>query len=233
MLKHDLHVHTLASGDAYNTPYEMILSAASLEMETVALTDHGPAVKHSADIQYFSNIHRFPRKLDGVNVLTGCEANLVNLDGSIDLPENVQQSLDIVLLGLHPRVGYPGRGRTENTDALIRAIEKHRIHIITHPGQYGFPVDLNRLMHAAQFHGTLLELNLNILRCGQDLEACRELVNAAIQSGTKLVVSSDAHVAAELGDDSPLAALGRGLPDHIIFGRSGGHTEILDFIRKK
>lgn len=233
MLRADLHTHTLASGDAYNTPYEMVKAASEARVETLAITDHGPAVKHSANLAHFSNIHRFPRELFGVKVLTGCEANIVDFDGGIDLPEKVQQSLDIVLAGLHPHIGYPGRTRTENTDALIRAIEKHRIHIITHPGQYGFPVDISRLMHAAQFHGTLLELNLAVLRRSQDLESCRELVSAAIQSGTKLVISSDAHVASELGDDSPLANLGRILPDNVIFGRTGGHQEIMDFLMRK
>ena len=166
-------------------------------------------------------------------MLTGCEANLLDLDGNIDLPDDVQTSLDIVLLGIHNQVGYPGRMRTENTNALIRAIERHRIHIITHPNQAKFPVDLPRLMHAAQFHGTLLELNLSMLRRGREAESCQELVHAAVQSGVKLVVSSDAHVATELGDDSPLANLGRSLPDHIVLGRINGHQEIIDFLSKK
>ena len=40
----DMHTHTVASGHAYNTIYEMAQSAADKGLELLGIADHGPAM---------------------------------------------------------------------------------------------------------------------------------------------------------------------------------------------
>ena len=40
----DLHTHTVASGHAYNTIYEMARSASERGLSLLGITDHGPAI---------------------------------------------------------------------------------------------------------------------------------------------------------------------------------------------
>ena len=82
----DLHVHTLASGHAYSTVTEIIDAAAQKGLEAIALTDHGPAMPGGPHRYHFGNLFVLPDKDKGVEVLRGVEANIVDSDGTLDLP---------------------------------------------------------------------------------------------------------------------------------------------------
>ena len=43
----DLHMHTIASGHAYNTLYEMVAAAVKNGVRLVGISDHGPAVQEN------------------------------------------------------------------------------------------------------------------------------------------------------------------------------------------
>ena len=85
------------------------------------------------------------------------EANLIGLDGEIDIPEKYIDAFDIILVGFHKAVipfsvkdGWrlfirnafyrvlpqreKERIRYDNTIAMVRAMERYPIHTITHPG---------------------------------------------------------------------------------------------------
>jgi putative hydrolase len=44
MLKIDLHLHTIASGHAYNTILEYVDQAKKLKMKMIGFADHGPSL---------------------------------------------------------------------------------------------------------------------------------------------------------------------------------------------
>ena len=44
----DIHTHTIASGHAYNTIYEMAQSASRKGLALLGISDHGPAMEGSA-----------------------------------------------------------------------------------------------------------------------------------------------------------------------------------------
>ena len=83
----DTHTHTLVSGHAYNTIDEMAAYAAKTGVTHLAITDHAPKMPGSAGILYFSNMKIIPRNKDGVKLYMGCEANIMDYDGNIDLKE--------------------------------------------------------------------------------------------------------------------------------------------------
>lgn len=234
MLKVDLHVHSIRSGDAFNTIQELAKNAAQKRMEAIAITEHGPAVDFGPAIQYFRSMWRLEKEICGVKILTGCETNIVNLDGELDLPDDVLAKLDIVLAGLHTTKACPKNPNVaENTKAVINAIKKNRIHIITHPYKPKFPVDIEEVFKVACDYGTLLEVNLILLQKKEYFASIERLVELAIKNNTVLAVCSDAHVVSELGDDSSLKNLAQQIPARLQLGATSGMKEVLELIRGK
>ena len=83
----DIHTHTTASGHAYNTIYEMAQSASRKGLALLGISDHGPAMEGSASKHYFRSSRCIPRELYGVKILFGCELNIMDYDGGVDLDE--------------------------------------------------------------------------------------------------------------------------------------------------
>ena len=100
MIKLDLHTHSVAS-HAINTVYELAKEASEKSVELIALTEHGPSMKGAPIPSYFDLVSRIPQYLYGVRILKGCEANIINTRGDIDIGKNILDKLDIVLAGLH------------------------------------------------------------------------------------------------------------------------------------
>ena len=67
----DLHTHTVASGHAYNTIYEMARSASEKGLALLGITDHGPAMKSAVPANYFNNFKMLPRELYGIKLMFG------------------------------------------------------------------------------------------------------------------------------------------------------------------
>ena len=70
MLKIDLHIHTIHSGHAYGTFYDVIKEAARKKMKMIAVTDHGPSILGSASMLHFGIGIMAPKKYKGVKVLS-------------------------------------------------------------------------------------------------------------------------------------------------------------------
>lgn len=209
MLKIDTHIHSIGSGHAFSTIYELAHAAAESKVELIAITDHGPNMRGSSHLEYFSMAQRIPRELSGVKILFGCEANIIDHDGSIDIPSAYLSSLDIVIIGLHEAAGYPENStKAQNTAAIIKAISKNPVHIIAHPYRTNFPVCVEELVEFACINNILLEINNSIFRKAeynlQDelIVEMRKMINAVKHNKGKLIIGSDAHIACEVGDDS-------------------------------
>lgn len=216
----DYHMHTRYS-DGRATVDEMAAAAGRCGLVQAAITDHGPdliriGVKNAS---VYSQIGDEVRELNGrqakTAVLTGAEANVTSLDGSIDLPRDVCRRLDLLIVGLHPYVvpdtvgdglalilnnrlarlvpSLRERVRTDNTKALIAAIRKHRPDIISHPG-LAMPVDVREVAAACARYGTAFEIN-----CGHRFPGLDELI-AASRERPDFVVNSDAHYPDSVGD---------------------------------
>lgn len=154
----DTHTHTIASGHAYNTIDEMAVYAAGHGVTHLAITDHAPKMPGSAGVLYFSNMGIIPRKKYGVNIYMGCEVNIMDYDGRIDLSEYGLKGCDVVIASLHIPCIKPG-SIEQNTKALINAMDNPYVNIIGHPDDSRYPVDYEQLVRAAGEKHVLLELN--------------------------------------------------------------------------
>lgn len=196
----DLHCHTVASGHAYSTITEMTAEAARKGLELIAITDHGPTMPGGPHLYHFGNLRALPRQINGVKVLRGVEANILNSDGELDIPERYLKMLDIVLAGLHD-ICYQSEGVEENTRAMIRAMENPFVDIIVHPGNPRFPVDREKVVEAAVRTGTLLEINNSSFVTSRkgSYDNCLDIARKAREKGLMVSFGSDAHFAATVG----------------------------------
>ncbi len=195
----DLHIHTISSGHAYSTVAEIISAAAEKGLHAIAFTDHGPAIPGAPHRYFFGNLSVLPKKEKGVEVLRGVEANIIEKDGTLDLPEHYLQPLDLVWVGLHIPCIQPA-SPSLNTDALLYALENPYVDGIVHPGNPDFPIDEEAVVLAAKKKGKLLEINNSsfITRRGSKTR-CREIAGFIAAHGGLVAINSDAHIARHVG----------------------------------
>jgi putative hydrolase len=215
----DYHTHSQyshGSGDIR----ENITVAHRKGLEEIAITDHGPAMAFGLGVKKADKllsikkkIRRLAEDFPGMRVLAGVEANVINRAGDLDVPWEILTALDIVLLGLHPNLvlcrsslpilGYyyggkvskvlRQRSRLCNTTALINAVRRFPVDIVTHPG-LRLAVDTRELAKVCALRGTALEIN------SRHGFLSREFVAVAAAEGVSFAINSDAHRPEEVGE---------------------------------
>lgn len=198
----DMHTHTIASGHAYSTVNELVREAARKGLLALAITDHGPAIPGGPHLYHFGAMRFIPPAIQGVRILTGVEANIIDLDGTLDLPDEYLDKLDFVMAGLHEGCGMDGLGVEENTCVIVKAMANPRVKAISHPGNPAFPLDHETIVKAAKQSRTALEVNNSsflISRKGSRPN-CESLAELIARHGALIVVGSDAHIAQGVGE---------------------------------
>lgn len=198
----DLHLHTISSGHAYSTLEEYAARAKKIGLKSFALTDHGPAMPGGPHLYYFANMKMVPEKIDGIRIFRGCEANVINADGGIDLPEFEQSGLEILIASMHPRVGYESHGEEKNTEVLIKTMARNpRVNILGHIGNPKFPVNISAICAAAKEHRVLIELNnSSVYSRPGSWEKCLEAAREIKRLDWLVALGTDSHFSTMLGD---------------------------------
>jgi len=197
----DLHLHTVASGHAYSTINEYVRAAREKGLQMIAITDHGPALPGGPHTSYFGYLHILPEEQEDVQILVGVEANILDVDGSLDLPERYLEKLDIVLAGFHSPC-YEGGSEAKNTRALINAIKNPMVDVIVHPGNPAFPIDIEEVAAAASEYDCLLEINNTSLAGGArqgSRDNCLAIAKVLAREKMPVIVGSDAHYVDRVG----------------------------------
>lgn len=213
----DYHVHTLNS-DGRGSVEAMIMAADSCGLQEIGLADHGPGnigtgVKND---QVFLRINEelaaLRPKYRDLRILSSAEADVVSLNGDLDIARDVISALDYLIVGLHPYVfprdlqGFgwllanqltiPGRNRNRvrnmNTKALKEAVYKHDVWAVSHPG-LKMVIDIPEMARACAVRDTLWEINT-----GHKQPSYHEVLEAA-RYGVNFVVNSDAHFPESVG----------------------------------
>ena len=199
----DLHMHTVASTHAYSNLHDYIAQAKLKNIKLFAITDHGPDMADAPHYWHFVNMRIWPRVVDGVGILRGIEANIKNTQGEIDCTGPMLTSLDLILAGFHEPVFAP-QDQATNTEAMIATIASGNVHIISHPGNPKYPIDIKAVAQAAAEHRVALEINNSSFvhsRKGSE-ENCRAVAAAVRDAGGMVALGSDSHTAFTLGDFS-------------------------------
>ncbi len=199
----DLHTHTLASGHAYNTLYEMAFAASRQKLEVFGSTEHGPRLNGAPHELFFTNFRVIPSELYGVRLLIGCELNILDYEGHVDLRPHILQKMDYAIASIHLPCFTSGTV-SQNTAAIISAMKNPYVKIIGHPDDSRFPIDADTVAAAAAEEHVLLEINNSSLNPRSSRKSAREnykgLLERCVHYQTAVIMNSDAHVAADAGN---------------------------------
>jgi DNA polymerase (family 10) len=200
-LRGDLQSRTTAS-DGRASVEEMARAAEKRGYDYFAITDHcgyiGVTQGLSAEelAQRIDEIKRLNEEMENIVLLTGIEVDVMQ-DGSLDLPDDVLERLDVVIVSVHSHFDLP---RDKQAERIIRAMDNPNVNILAHPtgrrigDRPPYDVDVERLMDAALERGCFLEVNAQPARLDLNDVHCR----MAKDRGLKLSISTDAHSIAEL-----------------------------------
>ena len=206
----DAHTHTIASGHAYSSLQEMVQAAADKGLQILGITEHGPTVPGTCPLTYYRNMFVVPRQMYGVRILMGCEVNILDNDGLLDLTDEYLDRLDIAIAGIHGNC-WKGGTKDENTAGMIRIIQNPKIHIISHPGDGTAELDFEQLVLAAKESHTLLEINNHSLAPQRKKTIAREnnleLLRLCKQHNVPTILGSDAHISFQIADYTNLYPL--------------------------
>jgi putative hydrolase len=230
----DAHTHTIVSGHAYTTLLENVRAAKEKGIKILGTTEHGPEMPGGPHLFYFGNIKVIPREIDGVTILRGCEANIMDFDGNIDIPGFIEERLDFIIASLHDVCIKPGTTE-ENTRAILGAMDNPNIHIIGHSGNPVFPIDQEAMVQKAFEKDILIELNNSSIagsRRGSDAN-CKNIAKLCMEYGVKIIIGSDAHTCFHIGEFSLINRMLKEIkmPEELIMNND--EFKLLKYLKKK
>jgi putative hydrolase len=231
MIAIDLHTHSSYSLCGMHTYIELVNAAKKAGLAGLAITDHGPAQKGVVPPTFLSRLHTLDPE---IILYKGVEANIISPDGDIDITENDRMKFDIILAGFHDSIP-PGQSEKTYTDILIRLMENTPVvDIISHPNLPEYPVCTDAAAEAAAYYGVALELNNSKLVSGKmPKKNMTALLRSVKKFNCPVVINSDAHTAAEVGQTGPMEKRAEkdGLSQDCIIN---AHTETCkDFIAQR
>jgi len=207
----DTHTHTLVSGHAYSTMKEMIIAAQEKGLEALAITEHAPEIPGTCGLYHFQNYTVVPRDYDGLKLMLGTEANIMDVTGRIDMPDDVLATQDLVIASMHTPSFGEGYSKEVITEAYVNVMKNPFVQIIGHPDDTRFPVDYDVLAQMAKETHTLLEINNSSLSSNSFRQGAREnykkLLAKCKEKEVMMVMGSDAHIDLDVGNNQLSSAL--------------------------
>jgi len=200
--KFDLHIHTIASGHAYSTLEEITRAARKKGLKAIAITDHGPMMPGGAHEYYFWNQKIIPDYINGVRVLKGIEANIINKNGDLDLTGLIVEKLDLMIASCHIKASPEKLSKKDNTKMYLNALKNPKVTIIGHLENMSFPVDFEQVITAAKDAHKLIEINnasYTVSRKGSHSN-CLEILEIIKKIGADTIINSDAHISSLVGE---------------------------------
>jgi len=226
----DYHTHTNYS-HGEDTIRANIEAAIDKGLDEIAIADHGPSSYSFRQfgvrdpetlLEIKEKVTDYNQYYPNINVLTAVEANIISMEGELDVPVEVLEQLDKVLVGFHLYVKpadlqsvwgiiinnalisrlkiNQDEIRQVNTEIILKTLDNYDIDIITHPG-YQVNLDTKLLAQKAAQRDVALEIN------AKHGFLTEEFVKVATREGAKFSLGSDAHSASRVGEVTPAMKL--------------------------
>ena len=234
-LRADYHIHSTYSrrNHGKSTIAEIAEIAAEKGLEEIAITDHGSkhymfgVLEHQMS-EAKTIVEDMRRKYPQLKILYGVEANILDYEGHTDINSEVLKQCDIILCGFHlgalfstpkdfwnflvkNKLGKKSdkikkEMTAKNTEAFLKAMDRYKIDILTHPGDK-IPLDIDKIAAKAEEKGIILEINNSHGHLNS------EEIKIAAKYNVKFAINSDAHVKERVGsfDEALKAANNAGL----------------------
>lgn len=203
--KFDFHIHTRYS-DGSTEPIRMVEAATTRGLEAVAITDHGPELSVGIDpskINQMIKDVRIIKRDSEIPVLIGIEANILGVNGEIDIDEDTLDELELVIGGVHhltSSIEVPNILAGDYLKALRNAIKLREIDVIAHPFWYYEDLtkyisreDVMEFARLAAENKVAIELNTKYRL------PSRDFIITCLREGVKLSLGTDSHNPGDVG----------------------------------
>ena len=200
----DVHTHSIASGHGTTcTVSDMAKAASKKGLKLLGITDHGPGTLAAGTSSYFRSLSYSPKKRFGIELLFGVELNILDVDGHVDLSDELLDKLDYAIASMHAQ-NYKSGSAKENTSAYLNAMKHPCVKILGHCDNPHFPADYETLAVAAKEFGVIFEINEASLAPygyrGDTRANNREILRCCRKYNIPIVLSSDSHGTEHIGD---------------------------------
>lgn len=195
-IRGDLQMHSTWS-DGKVSLEEMALACRDLGYEYFAITDHSQAMAMVQGLtperarEQWVEIDLVRERVPEIDLIRSCEIDILK-DGTLDMPDDVLEELDLVVISVHSLMD---QDRRTMTDRVLKAMAHPTVDILAHPTgrrinrREPFQMDVEAVLEAAADLGVAVELNANPNRL--DLNDVH--VHRAKELGVPVVISTDAH----------------------------------------
>ena len=202
VIKSDLHTHTIASGHAYSTLLENIEYGKKRGIETIAITEHTDGMIGGANSYYFWNLKTLSDYINGVKIIRGAEANIINTKGELDIEREWgdYQDLELIIASMHRGV-IGSLSKEEVTETYMNLIKNPRVKIIGHPDSIRFDFDMEKVFEEAKNYGKIIEINnSSIVVRKTGIDRMKMIMGLLKDIGNEISLGSDAHFATNVGN---------------------------------
>ncbi|HPG10983.1 MAG TPA: PHP domain-containing protein [Chitinophagaceae bacterium] len=191
-----IHSHSNWS-DGMNTIEEMANECIRRNYEYLVISDHSQTavyangLKEDRVIEQQKNIDELNKKLSPFKIFKSIESDILN-DGSLDYPEEVLKSFDLVIASVHSNLKMT---EEKAMARLIKAIENPYTDILGHMtgrlllSRNGYPVDHKKIIEACAANNVVIEINAHPRRLDIDWK----WIGYAMEKGVLLSIDPDAH----------------------------------------
>ena len=228
----DYHTHTYFS-DGRRSVRENVEAAIKRGLNAVAISDHGFAnpdrysLTHKKASEQRLLIAEERSKHPEIAVFHAIEADILGLEGNIDMRPEDFENFDFVIAGFH-RFATPRRPADfftfylpayfsfavkpsrdairRNTRAFTQMIKRYPVAIVAHLNDMVI-TDPKEVAKCAADYGTLLEINM------KHIDIFGRALDGILATDVGLIANTDAHTPEKVGDFSPLAALLESAPE--------------------
>ena len=160
-----------------------------------------------------------------MRLIMGCELNILDYKGTLDLKEWLLKRVDYGIASIHD-LCYKTGSREENTAAAVNAMKSPYVQVIGHPDNANIPLDYTALVKGAREHHVLLEVNNSSLKPGSPRPGAKEnyyvMLDLCRKYNVSVSVSSDSHCASDAGCHSYALELLKetGFPEELVVNSS-------------
>ena len=200
-IRGDLQMHSTWS-DGKASIEEMARACKKLGYEYFALTDHSQAMAMVQGLtperarKQWEEIAEVRERVKGIEIFRSVEIDILK-DGSLDMPDEILEELDVVVISVH---SFMDQDRGTMTERVLKAMAHPSVDILAHPTgrlinrRESFELDVEAVLVAAAELKVAVELNANPNR----LDFSDVHVHRAKELGVPVVISTDAHSPAGL-----------------------------------
>jgi DNA polymerase (family 10) len=198
-----IHCHSNWS-DGLHSLEEMALACIEKKWEYMVISDHSVSAFYAKGLNaeriaaQHQLIDQLNLQLAPFKIFKSIESDILN-DGSLDYPEEILSSFDLVIASVHSNLRM---NKEKATERLLNAIRNPYTTILGHLtgrlllSREGYPLDHEKIIDSCATYGVAIEINAHPRRLDIDWR----WIDSCLEKGVLLSINPDAHSIEGLND---------------------------------